>query len=120
MLKMIGPAMKKELPPARRDALVTDLRNNDPRFMRRQMHAYLEHLDRHGSLAKRLCESGVPAWVVFGEHRDTGITEEERRVLEACPHVTLVTIPDTGHASLIQKPDRIAELVLAAVSSLHA
>jgi pimeloyl-ACP methyl ester carboxylesterase len=43
-----------------------------------------------------------------------------RRALDACPHVTLVTIPDTGHASLNQKPDRIAELVLAAVSSVPA
>jgi pimeloyl-ACP methyl ester carboxylesterase len=118
MLKMIGPAMQKELPPARRDVLIADLKNNDPRFMRRQMRAYFENLDRHGSLAKRLCESGVPAWVAFGEHGDTGITEEERSVLDACPHVTLVTIPETGHASLVEKPDRIAELVLAAASSL--
>jgi pimeloyl-ACP methyl ester carboxylesterase len=118
MLKMIGPAMKKEVPPARRDVLVADLKNNDPRFVRRQMRAYFEYLGRHGSLAKRLCDAGVPAWVSFGEHGDTGLTEDERRVLEACPHVTLVTIPETGHASLVQKPDRIAELVLAAVSSL--
>jgi pimeloyl-ACP methyl ester carboxylesterase len=118
MLKMIGPAMKKEVPPARRDVLVADLKNNDPRFVRRQMRAYFEYLERHGSLAKRLCDAGVPAWVSFGEHGDTGLTEDERRVLEACPHVTLVTIPETGHASLVQKPDRIAELVLAAVSSL--
>ena len=120
MMKMIGPAMKKELPPARRDALIADLKNNDPRFLRRQMRAYVEYLDRHGSLAKRLCDSGVPAWVAFGDHDTTGLTEDERRVLDACPHVTLVTIPDTGHASLNQKPDRIAELVLAAVSSLPA
>jgi pimeloyl-ACP methyl ester carboxylesterase len=120
MLKMVGPAMKNELPPPRRDVLIADLKNNDPRFMRRQMRAYLEHLDRHGSLAKRLCDSSVPAWVAFGEHGDTGLTEDERRILEACPHVTLVTIPETGHASLNQKPDRIAELVRAAVSSLPA
>lgn len=117
MLKLVGPAIRKELPPARRDVLIADLKNNDPHFMRRQIHAYLEHLDRHDSLVKRLCESGVPAWVAFGEHGDTGLTEDERRGLEACPHVTLVTIPETGHASLNQKPDRIAELVLAAVSA---
>jgi pimeloyl-ACP methyl ester carboxylesterase len=120
MLAMIAPAVKKELPPARRDVLVADLKNNDPRFMRRQIHAYLEHLDRHGSLAERLCDSGAPAWVAFGEHGDTGLAEQERRALEACSQVRLVTIPDSGHASLVQKPDRIAELVLAAVSSLHA
>jgi pimeloyl-ACP methyl ester carboxylesterase len=112
--------MRNELPPARRDVLIADVKNNDPRFMRRQIRAYLEHLDRHDSLAKRLCDSGVPAWVAFGAHRDTGLTDDERRVLEDCPHVTLVTIPDTGHASLNQKPDRIAELVLAAVSFVPA
>jgi pimeloyl-ACP methyl ester carboxylesterase len=88
--------------------------------MRRQIRAYLEHLDRHRSLATRLCESGARAWVAFGEHGDTGLTDTERRVLEACPTITLVTIPDTGHASLNQKPDRIADLILAAVSSLPA
>jgi pimeloyl-ACP methyl ester carboxylesterase len=120
MLTMVGPAMKKELPPARRDVLIADLKNNDPHFMRKQMRAYLEYLDRHGSLARRLCDAGATAWVAFGEDRDTGLTEAERAVLESCAHVTLVTIPDTGHASLIQKPERIAELVLAAVSSLTA
>jgi pimeloyl-ACP methyl ester carboxylesterase len=73
MLTMIGPAMKKEVPPARRDVLVADLKNNDPRSRRRQMRAYFEYLDRHGSLAKRLCDAGVPAWVSFGEHGDTGL-----------------------------------------------
>ncbi len=121
MLKMIGPAMKKEVPAAaRRDALVADLKNNDPRFMRPEMREYLQYLDRHGSLAGPLCESGVPAWVSFGDHGDTGLTADERRLLEACPSVTLVTIPDASHASLVQKPDRIAELVVAAVSSLPA
>jgi len=118
MLKMIGPAMKKELPPDRRDVLIADLKNNNPHFMRRQVRAYLEHLDRPGSLASRLCDAGVTAWVAFGEDRDTGLTEGERAVLQSCAHVTLVTIPGTGHASLIQKPGRIAELVLAAASAV--
>jgi pimeloyl-ACP methyl ester carboxylesterase len=120
MLMMVGPVTKKELPPGRRDALLADLKNNDPRFMRREMRAYLEYLDRHGSLAGRLCESGVPAWVGFGDHGDVGLTDEERQVLEDCPSVTLVTIQGAGHASLVQKPERIAELVLASVSSLPA
>lgn len=117
MLKLVGPAAKKELPPDRRDVLVADLQNNDPHFMRRQMRDYLEYLGRQDSLVKRLCDSGVPAWVAFGEKGDTGLTEAERRGLEACPNVTLVSIPETGHASINQKPDRIAELVLAALAT---
>ena len=116
MMKLVGPAMKSSLPPSRRDVLIADLKNNDPRFLRRQTRAYLEYLDHHGSLAERLCGAGVPAWVVFGSNDDIGLTEDERRALEACPHVSLTTIADTGHFALNDKPERIAELVLAAVS----
>jgi pimeloyl-ACP methyl ester carboxylesterase len=102
MLKIIGPAMKSSLPPDRRDALIAELRKNDPRFLRRQTRQYLEYLDRHGSLAPRLCDSGVPAWVVFGEHDDIGLTDPERETLEACPDVTMVTISDAGHSRSIR------------------
>jgi pimeloyl-ACP methyl ester carboxylesterase len=118
MLKIIGPAMKSGLPPDRRDALIAELQKNDPRFVRRQTRSYLEYLDRHGSLAPRLCDSGVPAWVVFGEHDDIGLTDPERETLEACPEVTLVTISDAGHFTLNQKPGQIAKLVLNAVKSI--
>ena len=117
MLKIIGPAMKSSLPPDRRDALIAELRKNDSRFLRRQTRQYLEYLDRHGSLAPRLCDSGVPAWVVFGEHDDIGLTDPERETLEACPDVTMVTISDAGHFTLNQKPGQIAELVINAVES---
>ena len=85
MLKMIGPAMKSSLPPARREVLTNELKNNEPRFLRRQTHQYLAYLDRHGSLARRFCDSGTQAWVVFGERDDVGITPDERALLEAAP-----------------------------------
>ena len=74
-------------------------------------------LDRHGSLVRRLCDSGTAAWVVFGEHDDVGLTDHERAVLEECPGATLVTIPDTGHFALNQKPAQVAEIVPGALSS---
>ena len=46
MLKMVGPAMKSGLPPARREVLIAELKKNDPRFLRRQTRLYLEYLDR--------------------------------------------------------------------------
>jgi pimeloyl-ACP methyl ester carboxylesterase len=117
MLRIIGPAMKSALPPARRDALIAELKKNDPRFVRGQTHLYLEYLDRHGSLAPRFAASGVPAWVVYGESDDIGITDDERDVLEASPHVSIVTISDAGHFTLNQQPGEIAKLVLEAVTS---
>jgi len=109
--------MKSSLPPARREALIAELKKNDPRFLRRQTRLYLEYLDRYGSLAQRFSDSGVPAWVVFGERDDVGMTNEEREVLERSPHVTLVEIPDAGHFALNQKPDEIATIVLKAIDA---
>lgn len=118
MLKIVGPAMRSSLPPTRREALIAELKKNDPRFLRRQTHLYLEYLDRHGSLAPRFADSGVPAWVVYGESDDVGITDDERDVLEASPHVSIVRISDAGHFTLNQQPGEIAKLVLDAVTSM--
>ena len=115
MLKVIGPAMKSGLPPARRDVLIDELKRNDPRFLRRQTHLYLTYLDHHGSLARRFCDSGTRAWVVFGERDDVGITNDERDLLESTPNVTLIEIPDAGHFTLNQEPGKIAALVIEAV-----
>lgn len=117
MLKIIGPAMKSSLPPDRRDALIAELQKNDPRFLRRQTRRYLEYLDRRGSLAPRLCDSGARSWVVFGEHDDIGITENERHVLEQCAQVTIVMISDAGHFTLNEKPGLIADVVIEAIAS---
>ena len=116
-LKIIGPAMKSSLPPARREFLSNELKNNDPRFLRAQTRLYLAYLDRHGSLAKRFCDAGTRAWVVYGENDDVGITRDEREVLAGASHVTLIEVADTGHFALNQKPDEIAAIVLQAVSS---
>jgi pimeloyl-ACP methyl ester carboxylesterase len=59
----------------------------------------------------------VAAWVVFGEHDEIGITRDERSVLEACPQVSMVTIPDAGHFALNQKPGMVADVVLGAIAS---
>jgi pimeloyl-ACP methyl ester carboxylesterase len=115
-LKIIGAAMRSSLPPARREFLSNELKNNDPRFLRAQTRLYLDYLDRHGSLAKRFCTVGTPAWVVYGERDDIGITPDERAVLAAASHVTLIEIADTGHFALNQKPDEIAAIVLQAVA----
>ena len=117
MLKIIGPAMKSGLPAARREALIAELKKNDPHFLRQQTHLYLEYLDRHGSLAPRFADSGVPAWVVYGENDVVGITDDERDVLEASPHVSIARISDAGHFTLNQQPGEIARLVLEALTS---
>lgn len=115
MLKIIGIAMKGSLPQDRHDALVAEMKKNDPRFVRRQLRPYLQYLDRHGSLVPRLCNAGMKAWVVFGERDDVGLTDEERRGLQECDLVTLVTVAGAGHFTMNQEPARIADVIVEMV-----
>lgn len=116
MLKIIGAALKgMPLPPDRRDALAADLRKNDPHVIRRAIHCYLRYLDRYRSVAARLCEAGVAAWVVHGERGDGGITDDERRTLEACPRMRVITIPGASYFTPNENPALVARLVVGAL-----
>jgi pimeloyl-ACP methyl ester carboxylesterase len=116
VLKIIGPAMKNSIPAHRRGALIAEFGKNDPRPIRDSLRGYFPYLDRHGSLAPRLCESGATAWVVFGDRDEIGVTDEERRLLDDCPRTHLITIPSAGHLTLVETPARIAELVKEALA----
>jgi pimeloyl-ACP methyl ester carboxylesterase len=117
MLKVIGPAMKGEIPEARFETLVGEMQKNDPAFVRSQLRLYFEYLERHGSVAPRLCDSGVRALVVYGEDKgEVGITDEEQSLLEACATTTVEMIPGASHMTLLQQPARIAALIAETIS----
>ncbi|MFF4351266.1 alpha/beta fold hydrolase [Streptomyces sp. NPDC001530] len=111
-LSKVAPrAMASGLPPARRAALVAEFKKNDPAFCRQATRHYFDYLDRHGSLVARLHDSGVPAWVVRGDHDEIGLTHMERTALDASPNVTMVTVPDAGHLVMVDQPGPVAELI---------
>jgi pimeloyl-ACP methyl ester carboxylesterase len=112
MLKTMPKATGKRFPAERRQALVADMANNDPRFCRRGVRTYFKYLDAHDSLVPRLCESGVKSYVVFGDNDEIGLTDEERSALENCADVTLITVANATHGLIIEQPARIAELIL--------
>jgi len=116
LLKMMGPAMKHmPLPPARREVLAAEFRKNDPRVIRRGVHGYFKYLDRYGSVASRLADAGVPAWVVHGQRGDGGVTAGERRTLEACPQIQVITIPGASYMTPNEEPALVARLVAEAL-----
>jgi pimeloyl-ACP methyl ester carboxylesterase len=116
-LRALGPALKREVSPERHAVLRAEILKNDPRVNRRQVSAYLRHLDERGSGAGPLCESGVPAWLVFGEKDDVGLTDDERSTLEACAQTKVVTVPGAGHMTLTSHPALVAEILLEALAS---
>ena len=119
VLKLIGRMFRGALPAHRVAPLTAVLQSNDPRFVRRNTRTFLRYYDRHRNLAARLCGSGLPAWVVFGEHDDVKLQDDERRTLEACPTVKLTTIAEAGHFALNTHPAQVAELVLDAIAAVE-
>jgi len=103
---IMGPALKSTLRPP----LIAALRRNVPSVMRTHLHRYLAHLDKHGSVAPRLCRSGAPTWILYGAKDDVTITDQERQTLENCG-VTIQTLPDTGHFIPNERPAAVATLL---------
>jgi len=119
MVKMMGPAMKGvPVTPERRAVFVAELQKNDPRVMRQGIRTYLTYLDQHGSVAARLCRSGMLAWVVHGETGDGGVTADERRTLDACAQVNVITIPGASNLTASEEPAMVAGLVVEALSQI--
>ncbi len=115
MRQLMGSVTKRiRVPVARRAELLHDLRQNKPPVMHQLFHGYVQYLSRQDSPATRLCDAGVPTWVVHAEKGDGGLTDAERHTLEACPYITMITIPGTSLFIPNEEPDLIAQLLMEA------
>ena len=78
-------SMVKRVPvPAERQAeLREDFRKNDSASTAHALREYVRWLQRHERPAERLCQAGVPTWIVHAEKGDGGLTDDERRTLQA-------------------------------------
>lgn len=108
------------LPAERRRELQEDFRKNVPQDAMRALREYVGWLDRDERRAERLCRAGVPTWIVHAEKGDGGLTEDERRTLEVCPHTDVVTIP--GHVFFLpnEASARIAGVIVEAIGSVSS
>jgi pimeloyl-ACP methyl ester carboxylesterase len=110
-------SMVKRIPASdeRRDELRADFAKNVPGDIRGGLREYVRWLHRGEDRAERLCGAGVPMWLVHAEKGDGGLTERERRTLEACPNAQLVTVP--GHVFFLPNeiPDRVAQITAQAL-----
>jgi pimeloyl-ACP methyl ester carboxylesterase len=116
-IKGLASELKKILPPESQEHLYADMRKNDPLANRALVRSYFAYLDRSGPLVPRLCNSGVPAWVVRGDRDQIGLTDEERRGLEACSTIRMVTVENATHMLLTEQPQAVAEVILEAVAA---
>jgi pimeloyl-ACP methyl ester carboxylesterase len=120
MMKRAAGSMVKRIPvaPERRAELAADFRRTSTRDMRLGLDEYLAWLQAGEDHAALLCRSGVPTWVVHAEKGDGGLTDGERRTLEACSTVRVVTIPGSVFFLPNEAPDQVASVISDAVASL--
>ena len=108
------------VPQERRAEMQADFARNNTRDMLGGLQAYIRWLHRDDDRARRLCETNVPAWVVHAEKGDGALTQHERAVLEACPHVRVVTIPGRVLFLPNEVPERIASVIVQALEVASA
>jgi pimeloyl-ACP methyl ester carboxylesterase len=111
-------SMVKRIPvPAERQSeLREELGRNVPQDVRHALAEYVRWLHRHELRAQRLCQAGVPTWIAHAEKGDGGLTDDERRALETCPNVHLVTIPGKVFFLPNEVPEQIAAVVVEATA----
>ncbi len=121
LMKNAAGSMVKRIPvtPERRAELAGDFRRNSARDMRLGSREYLKWLETGEDHAAMLCRSGVPTWVVHAEKGDGGLTDSERRTLEACPTIKVVTIPGSVFFLPNEVPDQIASVINEAVAAVR-
>jgi pimeloyl-ACP methyl ester carboxylesterase len=114
--KLMGVGMKGRFPAAAQDRLVAEMRRFNGGITRRLVRHYFAHLEAHaGSIATRLCGSGVTAWLVRGSDDEVGLCDTERRKLESCPRVSLITVPDARHFVMADQPGAVVDVALRAL-----
>jgi pimeloyl-ACP methyl ester carboxylesterase len=119
VLRMIPMMMKgAAISPDRKAELTSAFKRNDPRQIRLLMREYLRHLGRYPQPARRLCDAGVPTWVMHSEHGDGGLTADERRVLATCGNATVITLPGTTAILAVERPRDIAKVIGAALAAV--
>ena len=93
-----------------------DFRKNTPQHVQHGLREYVRALHRHEHPAETLCRTGVPMWIVHAEKGDGGLTDDERRTLDSCPHAHLVKLPGAVFFMPIEAPEPVAKVILEAVN----
>jgi pimeloyl-ACP methyl ester carboxylesterase len=109
--------LKGHVPDDSVDRLAAEMASNNRSDIRINLRRSYEHLYKYGTLAGRLCRSGVQAEIVFGEDDEVGVTPAERSTLESCPNARLHLVPDCGHMLPNQKPEWVAELIVDTIAT---
>jgi pimeloyl-ACP methyl ester carboxylesterase len=118
---MFEPMLKQSAIPAQRQAeLLAEFKRNRPETMRTLIRAYLRDLGREPLIGDRLRALDAPVWIVHADKGDGRLTARERRSLEECPNVTVVTVPGRSFFLPNEHPAELADLIVEALATVSA
>ena len=121
MRSMFGSMLKQSTIPAQRQVkLLAEFKRNQPRTMRTLIHSYLRELRREPLIGDRLRALAAPCWIVHADKGDGRLTTQERRSLEDCQNVTVVTIPGRSFFLPNEHPAELAGLIVEALATVSA
>jgi pimeloyl-ACP methyl ester carboxylesterase len=121
MRSMFGPMLKQSAIPAHRQVeLLAEFKRNQPRSMRTFIHSYLRELRREPLIGDRVRALEAPVWIVHADKGDGCLTPQERRSLEECQNVTVVTIPGRSFFLPNEHPAELAGLIVEALATVSA
>jgi pimeloyl-ACP methyl ester carboxylesterase len=121
MRSMFGPMLRQSTIPAERQAeLLAEFKRNQPKELRKLIRAYLHDLGHEPLIGDRLRALDVPVWIVHADKGDGRLTTRERRSLEDCPDVSVVTISGRSFFLPNEHPAQLAALVVEAVATVSA
>jgi pimeloyl-ACP methyl ester carboxylesterase len=119
MRAMLGPMLKQsKLSAERRAELRVEFKRNRPNMLRKLIRAYLRDLRREPLIGVRLRDVDAPIWIVHAEKGDGRLTDAERRSLQECSNVTLVTIPGQSFLLPNEHSAQLAELIVKALATI--
>jgi pimeloyl-ACP methyl ester carboxylesterase len=107
--------LKGQVPEDQVERLAAEMASSNRSDIRVNLRRTYQHLYRYGTLAGRLCRSGVQTDIVLGEDDEVGLTPAERSTIESCPTTRLHFVPDCGHMLPNQKPEWVADLIVDTV-----
>jgi pimeloyl-ACP methyl ester carboxylesterase len=121
MRSMFGPMLRQSRIPAQRQAeLLAEFKRNQPKELRKLIRAYLHDLGREPLIGDRLRALDVPVWIVHADKGDGRLTTQERRSLEDCPNVSVVTISGRSFFLPNEHPAQLAALIVDALATVSA
>jgi pimeloyl-ACP methyl ester carboxylesterase len=99
--------------PDRLDLIVTDMQRTPPEQNRAVINGYFDHIDKYGTLARRLADATREIHYVRGDAESVGFDRDDIRRIVAQENIETHTIENSDHFTMLDNPTAVAQLIVS-------